>query len=148
MVLLGQHIDTCHRQYQQPRVGECNYTATKAGKIDTLDRYASYSGTIGTQTVSISAVDLSFVSPASNTTVNIDAAQSVTRFLNNGVGVAGQTVTFSTTRGTVIRDAVTNAAGDVTVSISSSTAGAATVLAQLSGGGQATLPKPFLWPVC
>ena len=120
-----------------------NYTATKAG-TDTLT--ASYSGTIGTQTVSISAVDLSFVSPASNTTVNIDAAQSVTvRFLNNGVGVAGQTVTFSTTRGTVVpATAVTNAAGDVTVSISSSTAGAATVLAQLSGGGQATLPVNFV----
>lgn len=120
-----------------------NYTATKAG-TDTLT--ASYSGTIGTQTVSISAVDLSFVSPASNTTVNIDAAQSVTvRFLNNGVGVAGQTVTFSTTRGTVVpATAVTNAAGDVTVSISSSTAGSATVLAQLSGGGQATLPVNFV----
>lgn len=120
-----------------------NYTATKAG-TDTLT--ASYSGTIGTQTVSISAVDLSFVSPASNTTVNIGASQSVTvRFLNNGVGVAGQTVTFSTTRGTVVpATAVTNAAGDVTVSISSSTAGAATVLAQLSGGGQATLPVNFV----
>lgn len=120
-----------------------NYTATKAG-TDTLT--ASYSGTIGTQTVSISAVDLSFVSPASNTTVNIGASQSVTvRFLNNGVGVAGQTVIFSTTRGTVVpATAVTNAAGDVTVSISSSTAGSATVLAQLSGGGQATLPVNFV----
>lgn len=130
-----------------------NYTATKAG-TDTLT--ASYLGTTGAQTVSISAVDLSFVSPASNSTVNIGVLQPVTvQFLSNGVGVAGATVTFSTTRGTVnpanptdttpsTATAVTGADGKATVNIASTTAGSATVLAQLVGGGQATLPVNFV----
>ena len=96
--------------------------------------------------VTISAVSLSFVSPASNTSVNVTASQPVNiRYLVGGVAQSGVTVNFSSTRGAVSSASVlTNASGEASVNVASSTAGPATVTAQIAGVGVATLPVTFV----
>ncbi len=124
------------------------YTATNTG-TDTLT--ASSLGATGTVSVLVSAIDFGFVSPASGAQIALNTNQQLTvQYLNNGVGVAGQTVTFTTTRGTLsggnvtATSSVTNASGQASINIASSTAGPATVLAQIQGVGQASIPVNFV----
>lgn len=120
------------------------YTATKAGD----DMITAQSlGTSVQQTVVVSAVDLAFVSPAASTLIPVGTTQIFTmRYLNGGSGVAGKMVSFSTTRGGLVSSstAVTNASGEASVSVSSSSAGPATVVAVIDGVGRASISADFI----
>lgn len=119
-----------------------NYTGAVSGR-DTIT--ASGLGGSSTTSVSISADDLRFESPAVSTTIGVGATQSVViRYLRNTVPVAGQTVTFSTTRGSVTPMSVaTDANGRASAVISSASSGPANVVAQ-APSAQVTLPVTFV----
>lgn len=120
------------------------YTATKAGD-DTIT--AQSLGTSVQQPVVVSAVDLAFVSPAASTLIPVGATQIFTmRYLSGGSGVGGKTVSFSTTRGVLASSTttVTNASGEASVSVSSSSAGPATVVAVIDGVGRASIAADFI----
>lgn len=119
------------------------YTATKAGS-DTIT--AQSLGTSVQQTVVVSAVDLAFVTPAASTQILVGTPQTFTaRYLSGGSGVAAKTVSFSTTRGVLApATAMTNASGEASVSVSSNSAGPATVVAVIDGVGQASISVDFI----
>ena len=117
--------------------GTLNYTPTGAG-TDTL----TVSGAGATSTplsISISAVAFDYVAstPASNSTFGVNLAQSdrptfKVRLLLNNAPVSGRTVVFSSTRGTLSSGTVlTDAAGEASVALDSSSAGPALVTAQV-----------------
>lgn len=119
------------------------YTATKAGD----DMITAQSlGTSVQQTVVVSAVDLAFVTPAASTQILVGTPQTFTaRYLSGGSGVAAKTVSFSTTRGVLApATAMTNASGEASVSVSSNSAGPATVVAVIDGVGQASISVDFI----
>lgn len=118
------------------------FTATNVG-TDTLT--VAGLGTSGTATVVVSNVDFAFTTPAAAALLPVGAANPVTvRYRVGGVGVAGQTVTFSSTRGSLsATTAVTDASGDATVNVSSTTAGSVTVSAQL-GSARTSLTASFV----
>lgn len=115
-------------------------TATKSGK-DTIT--ATALGITATQTITISAQNFSFTTPASSVTVtDVDltsTAKPVNQTLTvvwtvNGAPQGNQVVTFATTRGTLSAGtALTDGTGSATVTISSTVAGPATVTASASG---------------
>ena len=124
------------------------YTPTVAG-ADTLT--VSSLGVQTKTTVQVNAIDFAVLSPASNTTIAVaGTGQTVTvRYKLSGAGVPGKTVTFSTTRGNVsggnvsASTSTTDANGDASVQVSSTTAGPATVVAQIADVGQVSLPVLF-----
>jgi len=105
-----------------------NVTASAAGN-DTIT--VSGLGLTVTKPIAISGDVFTFTVPATGTEVNIGVSQSLTvRWTKNGVPQAGQTITFSSTRGTLSAgSAVTDGAGDANVSISATTAGPAVITA-------------------
>ena len=121
-----------------------SYTAVRSG-VDTLTvtGLGTMKQTLG---VTISAVNLSFATPASNASVNVGTSQTVTvRYLVGGVAQSGVAVSFSSTRGAVsAASVVTNASGQASVNVSSLTAGPATITAQIAQVGTATLPLTFV----
>ena len=121
------------------------YTPTNAG-TDILT--VSGLGLITKTTVGVSNVDFSVFSPASNTTISVGANQDITvQYKIATVGQANKAVTFSTTRGTITCDAtscVTGPDGKTIAKLTSTTAGPATVLAQIAGVGQVSLPVQFM----
>lgn len=88
-------------------------------------------GQTGSVPITISGDVFTFTSPAAGTEINLGASQAVVvTWTKNGVPQAGQTINFSTTRGTVSSPtAVTNGSGQATVNISANTAGPGTVTA-------------------
>ncbi len=119
------------------------FTAAVVG-TDTLT--ASGLGTSGTASVIVSNVDFGFIAPTAGALLPVSSANLVTvRYRVAGVGVAGQTVTFGSTRGTLsATTAITTAPnGDATVSVSSLTAGPVTVSAQL-GTARSSLTAAFV----
>ena len=76
----------------------------------------------------------------------IGASQTVTvQYKVSGAGVAGLPVNFSTTRGTFVASGtVTDANGQATAVVSSTTAGSAVVVAQIAGVGSVSLPIQFV----
>lgn len=120
------------------------YTATTSGS-DTLT--VSGGGSTATASINISGEDFVFITPTSAVQIPVGSAQTVqVRYQQNGVGVAGQTVNFASTGGAFAANgstlpcvtpsascAMTNASGVATVSISSSSAAAATLQASLAG---------------
>jgi hypothetical protein len=116
-----------------------NFSPTVAG-TDTVK--VTGLGTSAQTTVVVSNEDFSFVSPAANDKLVVNSPSAVTAcYKVGGVGVAGQTVTFSTTRGTLgaatavtvgVTVPQTIPVGCATTTISSSTAGPVTVSAQLA----------------
>jgi hypothetical protein len=124
--------------------GTVTYTATHAGN-DTLT--FSGGGTSITPQLIISAANFSFTSPAANTQVAVGASQALTvTYLVNGQPQANQTITFTSTVGVVTpSSSTTNAQGQATAAVASSTAGPAVVQASVSGASvQATLPLSFV----
>ena len=119
------------------------YTPNKSGN-DTLT--ISGLGSSASAAVVVSAIDLVALSPASNTSIATGASQTISvRYRLSGAGVAGQTVAFSTTRGTFTAvTATTDANGEASTSLLSSTAGPAVVVAQISGVGSVNLPVQFV----
>lgn len=106
-------------------------------------------GISDTQDVATSATDsFAFFAPAANTEVVLGASQPLTlRWTENNIAKNGETISFATTRGTLTsQTAVTAGAGDATVSVSSTSAGIATVQASSSvgTGKQATLTIEFV----
>lgn len=118
------------------------YTGTKAG-IDTLT--VSGLGTTARASISVSADDFRFESPAANSGVVIGATQTVSVvYFSGGAPVVGRAVTFSTTRGSVSAESVlTDANGRASTIVSSFTSGPASVIAQVASA-QATLPLVFV----
>lgn len=119
------------------------YTPNKSGN-DTLT--ASGLGSSASAAIVVSAIDLVALSPASNTSIATGGSQTISiRYRLSGVGVAGQTVSFSTTRGTFTSaTATTDVNGEASTSLVSSTAGPAVVVAQISGVGSVNLPVQFV----
>ncbi len=111
--------------------GNVNFTvtATQPGN-DTVT--VSALGLTSTAPISISGDSFVFTAPAAGTEINLAPAnQALTvNWSKNGVPQSGQTITFSTTRGTLsAASAVTNGAGNATVNVSAGTAGPAVVTA-------------------
>jgi hypothetical protein len=89
-------------------------------------------GQSATAPISISGDVFNFTSPAAGTEVQLaPATQALTvRWTKSGVPQVGQTINFSTTRGTLTpASAVTDGNGDATVSVSATTAGPAVITA-------------------
>lgn len=120
-----------------------SYTPSNAGS-DTLT--VSGLGASATTTVVVNAIDFTVVSPSANMLVPIGTPQNITvQYKLAGLGVAGKTVYFSTTRGiTASSSGMTDGAGQATVAVSSSTAGPANLTAQITGVGSVTLPLQFV----
>jgi hypothetical protein len=107
-------------------------TATKGG-ADTVT--ATTLGLQATQATNVSAQSFAFTAPAANTLIDIGVMSTVTvAWTSAGAPQVGQTVTFSATRGTLSAgSAVTNASGNASVMISSTTAGPSVVSASATG---------------
>lgn len=120
-----------------------SYTPVIAG-TDTVS--ATGLGTSAANTIAVSAVNFTAVAPAVNSQIPIGSAQTVTvQYLQSGAGVPGKTVAFSTTRGALSQtSAITDASGQATVTVSSTTAGSAVVAAQIVGVGSLSLPVQFV----
>jgi hypothetical protein len=111
--------------------GHATFTlkATVAGQ-DTIT--ATALGSAQTTTVTVSPQSFNITAPADGTKVNLGVAQTVTvTWLNAGVPVANAPVTFGATRGTLVPSTpvMTDANGNASVSISSTSAGPSIVSA-------------------
>jgi hypothetical protein len=123
-------------------VANFNFTGNRAGN-DTIT--VSGLGTTASADISVSADEFKFISPAANTNVDVNTNSVVrVQFLQGGMPVAGQTINFSTTRGTITPAAVvTDANGRASATVRSTSAGPATIVAQ-TGSAQVTLVLNFL----
>lgn len=123
--------------------GVFNFTPTVPG-MDTLK--VSGWGSSAVATVAVSAEDFSFVTPlsAANLVVGTPIPVSVCYKLN-GSGVAGGSVTFSSTRGTLGSSlpVLTLSDGCASTTVNSATAGPVTISAQL-GTARASLTAAFI----
>lgn len=121
------------------------YTATNPGS-DTLTFEGG--GATTSASIQISGENFVFTSPAANAQIPVGTPTSVSvRYLQNGAPVAGRTVNFAATGGTITpSSAVTNASGVATASVTSTTAGPATLQATLTGAttAQATVLVDFV----
>ncbi|WP_245965630.1 Ig-like domain-containing protein [Pseudorhodoferax soli] len=119
-----------------------NYVANNAGN-DVLT--VSGGGASTTLAVAVSGEDFAVVSPSAGTEVFVNSSREVrVRYRSAGAGVAGQTVNFSTTRGTVsVASVLTDANGEAAVNLVSATAGPATVTAQMGGGALTSVALLF-----
>lgn len=119
------------------------YTASGDG-TDIL--IVSGAGTSAQSTVAISSKDFIFLNPSAGTQVVVNTPQTISvRYLDLGVGQPYLPVQFSTTRGNLsASSAVTDVAGVASVTITSSSSGPASVVAQIAGVGQVTLPLQFI----
>jgi hypothetical protein len=88
-------------------------------------------GLVATQAVAVNPDSFTITAPAAGTEVTLGTLQAVSaRWLVNGVPQSGQTISFSTTRGTVTAaTATTDGTGTATTSVSASSAGGAIVTA-------------------
>jgi hypothetical protein len=118
------------------------YAASRSG-LDTLT--VSGLGVSSASFISVSSDEFRFVGPAAGTLIPIGVGQPVVvRFLSGGAPVAGATINFSTTRGTVNPPSVVTAAdGTAATTVISSSSGPANIVAQ-APGAQTTLPVTFV----
>ena len=118
-------------------------TAVAAGN-DTIS--VSAQGATSTHSLSISGDQFQITTPPVDQEINLGAAQTITaRWQISGVAQAGQTINFTSTRGTLSANtAVTNASGDATVTITSNNAGPATITAFVSGGPSTSKAVEFV----
>ncbi|HWJ37012.1 MAG TPA: Ig-like domain-containing protein [Steroidobacteraceae bacterium] len=108
-------------------------TAAKSGN-DTLT--ATALGLTAGQAIAVSGQSFQFTTPAATSTnVDLGVSQTLTvTWAVNGAPQANQTINFAATRGTLsAATATTNAAGQATVTISSTVAGPATITASATG---------------
>jgi hypothetical protein len=117
-------------------------TATKAG-TDTLT--AKTLGLTATQTVVVSGQSFVFTSPAANTKVDLGASLTlIVNWKSTGTPQVGQIVNFASTRGALApASVVTDASGNATVHISSTTSGPA-IISATGTGVTATLAVDFV----
>lgn len=123
--------------------GQAQFDLT-ASTSDTLT--ISALGLQTTTAIAVSSDSFAFSSPAANTEVNLGDAQTlVVNLQSGGSPVVGETISFSTTRGTLTSPTdITDAAGNATVDVSSANAGAAVISATTSGGISTTLTIEFV----
>lgn len=119
------------------------YAATRSG-TDTLTIQGA--GASQTLTVNVSSVNFAFTTPTANTEVEVNSTSTVTvRYLSGNIGVAGKSISFGTTRGTVTpSQAVTDANGLASVQVTSPSVGVATVSARVDDNAITTLPLNFV----
>lgn len=119
------------------------YTPNTAGS-DTIT--VTGLGTSAKVPLTVSAIDFVILSPGSNALVATGISQSISvRYRVSGAGVAGQAVSFSTSRGSFSSGtAITDANGEASTVLTSTTAGPAVVVAQVAGAGSVTLPVQFV----
>ncbi len=118
-------------------------TATAAG-LDTLS--ASAIGVTAQSAVSVSGDSFSITTPTQNAEISLGAVQPITAtWVISGVPQVGQTISFTSTRGTLSSStAVTNGSGQATVTISSNSSGPALVTASTPGGTLTTRNLEFV----
>ena len=112
--------------------GSFQVKATQAGS-DTVT--ASALGQSASQGLSVSNQSFAFTTPTEGVLAPLNTPLTVTiHWTSSGVAVAGQTVSFSSTRGTLSAPtAVTNASGNATITVSASTAGPGIIAASATG---------------
>lgn len=142
---LGNSFDQNPASTDATGQAEVTYTAT-TGDIDTVT--ASALGATATQTISISTTDFTFTAPASGTEINIGGTRTVTvHYALSGVLQTGKPVNFSTTRGTLTPLtplSTTDGSGNASATLSSTTAGPATITAATAGAGSIQMPVEFI----
>ena len=96
--------------------------------------------------VAVNSDSFSFTLPAANKEVILGANETVTvRWLQSGNPVAGQPVSFASTRGNVSAASVnTDGSGNATITITSPSAGGSVITASAAGGATAQLPMEFV----
>ncbi len=125
--------------------GQAQFDLTASvGGNDTLS--VSALGLTDTQIVAISADTFTFFSPASSTEVTLGVDQTVRlRWLQAGAAVQGQTINFSTTRGTVLpASVITDANGEASVVVNANNAGTAIVTADAANGPSTQIPIEYV----
>jgi Bacterial Ig-like domain (group 1) len=107
---------------------------------------ASALGLQATRNVTVSDDSFSFTAPAGGSNINLNTATPVVlNWSVGGVPQAGQTIGFSSTRGTLSSPtAVTDANGNATISIQSSNAGGAVIEATNAGGTSTQVTVQFI----
>jgi len=124
--------------------GSASFTVTAVnGGSDTIS--ATGLGLTATQAVTVNSDSFTFTAPAANAEVALATPQTVTvRWLVDNVPVQNQTVTFSTTRGTVgAAEVLTDTTGTASTTVSASNAGAAIVTAT-AGSNSANVAIEFV----
>lgn len=118
-------------------------TATAAG-ADTIT--ATALGITATTDLNVSDDSFVLTAPAAGDEILLNTATSVSlTWTNGGVPQGGQTITFSSTRGTLSAlTAVTDGAGVATVSIQSTNAGPAVITASNAGGTSTQVQVQFI----
>ncbi len=115
------------------------------GRVDTLT--ATALGVTGQKAVTVNsaAQNLAFTTPAANAEIPISTLTPVSvKYSISGVAQSGQTVVFTTDRGTLDNTSViTNGSGIATVNLSSTTVGITTITASV-GGVSASLNVEFI----
>jgi hypothetical protein len=109
------------------------------GGNDTIT--ATAAGTSKTQALTVSGAGFAFTTPTPSVDIPLNTPTAVSvRWTNAGAPVVGQPVTFAASRGTITGSpSTTNGTGDTPgVSISSTSAGTATITASGPGGTPAT----------
>jgi hypothetical protein len=141
---LGNGLSTAAVTTDASGTASLTYTATNAGS-DTLSFTGG--GTTVAPTLLVSAANFTITSPAANVQIPVNTNQAVTvTYMLNGAAQANQTVTFTSTAGSVVPSSTTtNAQGQATVTVSSTTASPAVIQASLANNSaQATLPVQFV----
>lgn len=125
--------------------GSVTYTATNPGS-DTLTFAGG--GATTTAALQISGENFVFTSPAASAQIPVGTPTAVSvRYLQNGAPVAGRTINFAATGGTITpSSSVTDASGVASANVVSTTAGPATLQATLTGAttAQATVLVDFV----
>jgi len=121
--------------------GTFQVTAAKAG-ADTVT--ATALGQSASQALTVSNQSFTFTAPAANVLNPLNQSLGVTvHWTASGAPVVGQTVSFAATRGTLsAASAVTDASGNASITVSSTTAGPA-IIAASGTGVTAQLPMTF-----
>lgn len=119
------------------------------GRTDTITATSAAMNATGSFAVTVqnnaTAKTLTFTAPTSGKEVAINTDETVTvHYADNSGPLAGETVNFSSTRGTVASAAVTNGSGDATLTIRSTTPGPAVLTVSVAGGPTATVPVEFV----
>jgi hypothetical protein len=122
---------------------QVQYTAVNGG-TDTFQ--ATALGETATTTIGVSDDTFNFVTPAADAEIDLGAVEGVSvRWVQNNAPVVGQTITFSTTRGTVNpASVITDATGTAASSVFASNSGAATITAAATNGPTTTRGVEFV----
>jgi Bacterial Ig-like domain (group 1) len=125
--------------------GQASFSVTATtGGADTVS--AQGLGIVTQHALNVSSDTFAFTAPAPATEIPLNTNQSVTvNWQQNGAAVANQPVSFSSTRGTVsAASALTDGAGNATITVSAANAGPAVITASNAGGTSTQLAVEFV----